>query len=298
MKPSYAAMQSKLDVADLELILALHRGRTLAGAAERLKVDTSTVFRAIKRIEKDVGEMLFDRGRRGYVATDLGRELAGHAEHIEAQLEQAREAAFNQAAEPSGTLRLTSTDTLLHSVLLPVMARFTAAYPRIDLELHTTTVLANLSQRDADIAIRITQAPPEHLIGVRLGTLRTAVYASQAYLAAQPPGRHYSEMDWIVLDDSLADHPSHVWRRRRYPKLKPRIKVSNLLGVAGAVVHGMGVGVVPLVVLDKHPQAVILDGPLPELDLDVWALAHPDTRHLGRMRAMLDFLRHALDLPG
>lgn len=290
-------MQSKLDLADLEIILALHRGRNLAGAAERLKVDTSTVFRSIKRIEKDIGEVLFDRGRQGYLATELGRELASHAERIEAQLEQAREAAFNQGAEPSGTLRVTSTDTLLHSVLLPVMARFAQAYPRIDLELLTTNTMVNLSQRDADIAIRLTNSPPEHLIGSRLGTLRMAVYAGQAYLSTQPKDRHYSEMDWITLDDSIPDHPSHRWRRQQYPKLKARYRMSNLLAVAGAVVGGLGVGVVPLAVLRDNPQAVVLAGPFAELDMDLWALAHPDTRHLGRMKAMFEFLRTSLDLP-
>lgn len=297
MKPSYAQLQSQFGLQDLELVLALHRGRTLAGAAERLKVDTSTVFRAIKRIEKDIGELLFDRSRQGYTATELGRVLASHAERIETQLEEAREAAFHQASEPSGLLRITLTDTLLHTVLLPVLARFTAQHPRIDLELATTNVLVNLSQREADIAIRVTNDPPEHLVGIRLGTMRSAVYAGTDYLAAQPEGKHYGEMDWITLDDSLPDHPSQGWRREYYPQAAPRHKVGNLLAVAGAVVNGLGVGVVPLAVMRDHPQATLLDGPLPELDIGLWVLAHPDTRYLGRMKAMFDFLRTAIELP-
>ncbi len=297
MKSSYAKLQSKLGLQDLETILALHRGRTLAGAAERLKVDASTVFRAIKRIEADVGELLFDRSRQGYTATELGRVLASHAERIETQLEEAREAAFHQATTPSGVLRITLTDTLLHTVLLPVLARFAERYPDIRLELASTNVLVNLSQREADIAIRATNAPPEHLVGIRLGTMRSAVYGGIGYLAGQPQGRHYSEMDWIALDDSLPDHPSQHWRRARHPQAVPRHKVGNLLAVAGAVVNGLGVGVVPLAVMRDHPQVTMLDGPLPELDIGLWVLAHPDTRYLGRMKAMFDFLRTAVALP-
>lgn len=297
MKPSYAKLQSKLGLQDLETILALHRGRTLAGAAERLKVDASTVFRAIKRIEADVGELLFDRSRQGYTATELGRVLASHAERIETQLEEARKAAFHQATAPSGVLRITLTDTLLHTVLLPVLARFAERYPDIRLELASTNVLVNLSQREADIAIRATNAPPEHLVGIRLGTMRSAVYGGVGYLAGQPQGRHYSEMDWIALDDSLPDHPSQHWRRARHPQAVPRHKVGNLLAVAGAVVNGLGVGVVPLAVMRDHPHVAVLDGPLPELDIGLWLLAHPDTRYLGRMKAMFDFLRTAIALP-
>jgi len=297
MKPSYAKLQSKLGPQELEIILALQRGRTLAGAAERLKVDSSTVFRAIKRIEQDVGELLFDRSRRGYTATELGRVLASHAERIETQLEEAREAALHQATEPSGLLRITLTDTLLHTVLLPVLAPFADLHPRIELELATTNVLVNLSQREADIAIRATDDPPEHLVGIRLGTVRSALYAGVDYLARQGEGRPVDEMDWIVLDDSLPDHPSQHWRRKHFPGVAPRHKVGNLLAVAGAVVNGLGVGVVPLAVMREHPQVHMLEGPLPELDIGLWVLAHPDTRYLGRMKAMFDFLRSAIELP-
>ena len=102
MKSTYANMQSTLSHSDLELLLALMRGKTLAGAAERLKLDTSTVFRSIKRVEKQLGELLFERGRQGYVPTDLARELALHAERIESQLQEAREAVSRSGSEPSG----------------------------------------------------------------------------------------------------------------------------------------------------------------------------------------------------
>jgi DNA-binding transcriptional LysR family regulator len=290
-------MPTKLGLLELETILAVHRGRTLAGAAERLGVDSSTVFRAVRRIEKDIGELLFDRGRHGYAATALGRELALHAERIERQLEQAREAAFNQDAEPSGMLRITLTETLFHTVLLPVLARFTTAHPRIALELVTSNAIANISQREADIAIRVTNAPPEHLVGIRLGTMRSAIWGSRAYLAGRTAGRQLGEMDWIALDDSLPDHPSQVWRRNALPAVTPRCKVGNLLAVAGAVAGGLGVGVAPLAVMRGHPDAVMIGEPLPELDIGLWALAHPDTRYLARMRAMFEFLRTAIVLP-
>lgn len=298
MKPSYARTQSKLDLPDLELILALQRGRTLAGAAERLQVDTSTVFRSIKRIEKDLGELLFERSRQGYTATELGNELAGYAERIEAQLEQAREAALHTGSSPSGTLRITSTDSVMQCVLLPAMAKFAQLYPRVELELVASNTLANLSHRDADVAIRATKNPPEHLVGIRLGTLEAAVYAGKAYLEAHRHIPHYRDMDWIALDASLPDHPSQRWRRLHLPKVVPRYRMNSVLSVAGAVVQGMGVGVVPLVVLRDNPLVEIVDGPIAELETELWALAHPDTRNLQRMKVMFEFLRTSLGLSG
>jgi len=296
MKSSYAKLQSTLSLSDLELLLALVRGRSLQGAAERLHVDTSTVFRSIKRIEKDLGELLFERGRQGYLPTELGRELAGYAERIETQLQEAREAAAKVGSEPAGALRITTTDTVLNGLLLPALGKFTAAYPQVELELIATNTLANLSQRDADVAIRATRKPPEHLVGSRLGVLTSAVFASAAYINRMGGTVDLEKADWIALDESLAEHPSVRWRRQHYPKVQPRYRCNSVLSVAGSVVWGLGVGVAPMFLLKDHPQVRIVEGPVPELETDLWMLAHPDIRHLKRVKLLFEFLRENLAL--
>lgn len=298
MKSNYAKTQSLLGLADLELLLALVRGRTLAGAAERLKLDASTVFRSIKRIEKDLGETLFERSRHGYLPNELACELAAHAERIESQLQEAREVALKSSGEPSGVLRITTTDTILHGLLLPVLARFSVAYPAIDLELIATNALANLSRRDADVAIRATRTPPEHLVGSRLGTLSSGVFASHSYIGLERNEQPFdlAQADWIALDESLADHPSVRWMRRHYPKLKPRYRCNSVLSVAGSVVSGLGIGIAPLFLLKDHPQVRLMEGPLAELETELWMLAHPDVRHLQRVKLLFDFLKANLSL--
>jgi DNA-binding transcriptional LysR family regulator len=104
-------------------------------------------------------------------------------------------------------------------------------------------------------------------------------------------------MDWVALDESLPDHPSQKWRRQHYPKLQPRYRVNSVLSTAGAIVNGLGVGVVPLCVLKDNPQVQIVEGPLEELDTDLWALAHPDARHLQRVKILFDFMRQHIQLP-
>ncbi|TFW17409.1 LysR family transcriptional regulator [Massilia arenosa] len=291
MKQDIAPLPMNLGPADLELVLALARGRTLAGAAERLRVDTSTVFRGIKRIERNLGERLFERGRNGYLPTDLGADLAAHAERIETALQQARERAFRSAPEPSGTLRVTTTDTILHSLLLPLLKRFSEHYPAVNLELIASNTVANLSQRDADIAIRATRTPPEHLVGVKLGGLPAGVFAARSYLAGRAQPLDLATADWIALDESLPDHPSVRWRKTRLPQIAPRYRCNSVLSVAGAVAHGLGVGVVPLFVLGQHPEVKLVAGPLAELETDLWVLAHPDVRHLQRVKLLFDFLK-------
>jgi DNA-binding transcriptional LysR family regulator len=296
MKPNYAKMQSCLSLTDLELLLALVRGGTLAGAAERLRLDTSTVFRSIKRLEQSLNERLFERSKQGYLPTELALELAAYAERIETHLNEARDTVSHNSGEPSGVVRITTTDTILQGLLLPVLNRFAAAYPKINLELLTSNTLANLSQRDADVAIRATKKPAENLVGLKLGVMDNAVYIRSSLL---PRGRHQinlADMDWVTLDDTLANHPSYKWWRQHYPKATSRFLCNSLMSVAGAIINGLGVGVAPCFLMDGHPDVAIVEGPLEELKTDLWILAHPDIRHLQRVKLLFDFLKENVKL--
>ncbi|MEX5624744.1 LysR substrate-binding domain-containing protein, partial [Pseudomonas syringae] len=70
----------------------------------------------------------------------------------------------------SGTVRVTCTEAVMHSLLLPALAEFMPNYPALSLEMGTSNTFANLSRRDADIALRLTNTPPEHLVGRNLGS--------------------------------------------------------------------------------------------------------------------------------
>lgn len=296
MKSNYAKTQSKLNFADLELVLALVRGGTLAGAAERLKLDTSTVFRSIKRVEKNLNERLFERGKQGYLPSELAQELAAYAERIESQLNEAREKVFHNCDEPSGVLRITTTESVLHGLLLPVLKKFGAAYPLIHLELIATNALANLSQREADVAIRATRKPPENLVGLKLGSVQNAVYAHRSLLPANKRKLDFAEMDWIALDDTLQNHPAYKWWQQRFPKKTAKYRCNSVMSAAGAIANGLGVGVAPCFLMDSRPDLVKLEGPLEELSTDLWILAHPDIRHLQRVKLLFDFLRENVKL--
>ena len=58
-------MQAEIGATELEVVLAMTRAGTLAATAERLQVDASTVFRSLQRIERSLGQPLFERTRSG-----------------------------------------------------------------------------------------------------------------------------------------------------------------------------------------------------------------------------------------
>lgn len=289
-------MQYAISPADLALVLALQRAGTLAAAGERLGVNASTVFRMLQRLERGLGQALFDRGRRGYRALELARVLSAQAEQVEAAVEAARAAAQAEPGEAAGTVRITTTDTLLHGLLAPALAALHAAQPRLQFELHTGNELASLTRRDADIALRATARPPAHLVGRRLGPIRVAVYAARSSRVkawSDDIARHSA---WVAPDDGLPEHPSVRWRQKHFPTLQPAFRTGSVQSVAELVAQGLGLGVLPLFLAEPRRELRRLTEPLEDADTELWLLTHPETRHLRRVHAVWQHLAATLSL--
>ncbi len=291
-----ASTQYKLGAVDLETVLALVRSGTLADAGQRLGLDASTVFRSLQRIERGLGQALFERSRAGYMALELARSLAEHAEQLEASLESARSAAQLRPDQVSGALRITSTDTVMHALVAPALKDLRAVHPLLTYELNTGNELANLTRRDADIAVRATKRPPEHLVGKHVGPIRVALFS-----AKKGPIKRYTDVEggkasWVAPDDALPEHPSVVWRKRRFPKVSPRYRVNSILTVMELVALGLGVGVLPLFLVKSQPNLIQLTDVLDECQTELWILTHPESRHLRRVSTVYGYLARTLVL--
>lgn len=283
--------------ADLETVLALSRGGSLAAAGERLGVDASTVFRSLQRIERALGRPLFERTRSGYRAGELAVRLAEHAEHVESALEAAHSTLAATPGEVSGQVRITTTDAVLHAVVVPALPPLALRHPLLEFELHTGNELASLTRRDADLAVRATKRAPPHLVGRRVGGIRVALFAARKSPLRDMGGVERECVDWVAPDDALPEHPSVLWRRRHYPKVQPRYRVGSILAVAQFVALGLAVGVLPLFLTAGRADLRALTEPLEEAETDLWLLMHPEARHLRRVATVYQHLAEAMKLP-
>ena len=282
---------------DLEVTLALVRGGTLATAGERLGTDASTVFRSLQRIERGLGRPLFERTRSGYLATELATELAEHGEQMEVALEAARSSVEAAPAQVSGTVRITTTDTVLHGLVAPALCSLHAVHPLLSYDLHTGNELASLTRRDADIAARATKRPPRHLVGKHIGPIRVALYAARRGGARKFADVEAGKADWIAPDDALPEHPSVVWRKRHFPRAALRYRVNSILSVLELVALGLGVGIVPLFLAEGRNDVVRLTEPLDESETQLWLLTHPESRHLRRVGTVYSHLAQTMKMP-
>jgi DNA-binding transcriptional LysR family regulator len=275
---------------DLRLVLAIAEGRGLGPAAERLGLNGSTVFRRLAQIETRLGLKLFERHRTGYVPTPSGAEMAALAARMQDEVATLALKLAGEAPSPSGEIRVTTNDTLLLHLLTPIFANFRRENPGLRLDVVLTNEALNLARRDADVAIRATDEPPENLLGRRLAALGWAIYGQAASGAATLAASDFAERDWVTLGSELDSVPAARFVRERVPAERIAYCVNTVLGLAEAVEAGIGIGPLPCFVADRRPGLVRLSPPNPDFATSLWLLTHPHLRNTPRVRTFVDFL--------
>ncbi|MEZ4337816.1 MAG: LysR family transcriptional regulator, partial [Sandaracinaceae bacterium] len=106
---------------DLAVVLAVHRGGSLAAAADSLRIDASTVSRRLRAIEAELGSRLFDRTPDGLLPTDLTLRLLPHAEQAEAAALAVEAEAAGEEVAAVGRVRLALADAFAAYVVAPAL---------------------------------------------------------------------------------------------------------------------------------------------------------------------------------
>ena len=170
---------------------------------------------------------------------------------------------------------------------------FRQAHPSIRLDIVIANQALNLSKRDADIAIRASDSPPDTLVGRRLATLAWAVYGRADDVLETPEAYDSASLfdrDWICLGDQLGYVKAARYVRDRVSPERIVLKTSAVLGIAEAIEAGLGIGPLPCFIGDVKPGLKRLMSPNPDFGTALWLLTHPDIRQSPRIRTTLDML--------
>jgi DNA-binding transcriptional LysR family regulator len=286
-------MQTNWD--DLQTFLAVCERSSISGAAQALGVNHSTVLRRIASLEQALGVRLFDRLPSGYALTGAGHELVDSLDGVAERIASSTRRLAGGDLQIRGTVRLTTTDTLLQSLLAPLLAEFSLAHPAVQLQVVTNNTMLNLTQREADVAVRGSNRPPENLVGRPAGAIQTALYASRAYL--QRLGRQRDDpaaWRWVAPDEALAHLAQMQWLRTHVPDERIAMRLTSLASMVDAVAAGAGVGLLLCPLADGRKELKQLQPPMDSLDTQIWVLTHPDLRHVARVKALTDFLYQRL----
>ncbi|MCK7611610.1 LysR family transcriptional regulator [Roseibium sediminicola] len=263
---------------------------SLSAAAERLSISHATAFRHIKAFETELGTRLFDKVQGKYGLTDAGSEILDLARSVAVAMEDIDRRISGTDIQLKGRIRLTAPASFSWHFLPGYLAAFRQAYPEITVELLSSNEELNMSNRAAEIALRVTHTPPEHLIGRRVADIPWGFYASAAYLSERgtPSGLGaLGEHDLIGAAGAQARREGFAQIDRMF-RARVVVRCDDLMAMAACARQGQGLALLPADVARDGLLHALAHPDLP--DNQLWILTHPDLRKVERVRRMMNFL--------
>ncbi|KQS05181.1 LysR family transcriptional regulator [Sphingomonas sp. Leaf357] len=278
-----------IDWDDVRYFLAAARGGSVRAAAKELSVNHATVLRRISQLEERLGARMFEKLPTGYRLTEAGEEVLELAIQMEASSHQLETRVLGRDQSARGALRVTLTPILATHLLMPDFADFARLYPEIEMEILSSGELANLTNREADVAIRVVydrKTLPLNLHGLKGPEVFGSVYVSRDRLAEWQSGAGES-LRWIVI----ATHGIPDWASEGAVRTAGvPFKVTDAGAEIAAVKEGLGIATLPCFVGDADPQLERVPDTNLHMYGTLWLLTQGETRKTKRVRLFTEFI--------
>ena len=282
-----------LDWDDIRFFLAVAREGSVRAAAARLNVNHSTVLRRIGQLEGRLTARMFEKLPAGYRLTSAGAEVLALAEQMEQSLHQLEARVQGRDQNVRGPLRVTMPPTLATHLLMPDFAEFACLHPEIELDLHSSDEPVNLTNRQADVALRVVYeraSLPLNLHGVMGPAIFGGVYISRELLEAwrggPPQTVRWIDRDFYGLPDWARDGD--------IPIAETMIRTSDAGAHLAALRQGMGMTGLSCFVGDADPTLTRAPGSRLNKHGTLWLLTQGETRKTKRVRLFVEFITRRL----
>jgi DNA-binding transcriptional LysR family regulator len=287
-----------LDWNDLRYFLAVaDLGSTLA-AGRALRVSQTTVARRIAALEQSIGFPLFEKRQAGYALTPAGEALVDRARQVDTAASAFAEAAAAEGRDASGTVRITTQEIFAVTLLAPILRELHEQHPEIMIELDDNQEFRDLSEGEADIALRSAYGDlGPGVVGRRLGRDDWTLYSSREYAARHGVPASRAELRKHAF---IGGGGPKLWRAYsawlHALGLDDRVIMhhASATGMLSAIRSGLGIAVLPCIVADADPELIQCLPPMEDSERDMWLVTHERVRHSPRVRVVIDFLYERL----
>ena len=274
----------------MKSFLAIAETGSLEQASQKLRVSSTTVFRHIHALEKETGARLFDRVRGDYQLTEAGADMLHPARQIMNSFDAINLNISGRDVSPSGLVRITAPTSFSYFLLPDCFARFHTEHPDIQLELLTSNQEFNMTQRYADIAIRVASHPPEHLVGREVRKISWAIYGTSDDVATDDLD-FLLQQNFIGACGTLRSHPVFTWLEKCH-RGKIHQQSDDLIAMAQLALSGCGFACLPTdLAIPGLKRITVLKDIAPNR---LWVLTHPDLRHIERIKLTMRWIASTL----
>lgn len=265
---------------DIEAFLAVARDGRLNRAAAVLGTSVPTLHRRLAALELALGTPLFVRANTGHRLTEAGERLLAAASAADAAVGGFRREAASIRTVPEGRLRIAAPDSIVQDLLAPRIGTLRARAPLIVPEFITSPLRLRLDERQADMAVRLSEPGEPSLVARRIGTVRSGVYVpiSSGLATAIPLADGNLAVPWIGWGHMLEHLPT---ARSSVGLLRTEHKLAGANAMAQQIVLARALGaavVLPVFLARRQPDFIrIAAAPWPVLELPVWLAMNPET---------------------
>jgi DNA-binding transcriptional LysR family regulator len=275
---------------DYKVVLALSEGRSVAGAARVLGVDSSTVSRRLAAAEEALGATLIIRGGRDFVFTAEGEAALQAAKGMQSLAASAVSAIRAAKTEIAGIVRISCVPGLA-GPLLGFQAMVEQKYPKLRVEVSADFHRADIAKGEADIALRMTEPQEPDLIAIQCFEIGLSVFAAKSYVARY--GLPATEADFanhkiILYTKRFADLPQFNWIERFAGANAHTMRADGPDMMLGLVSTGGGIGIIDFHG-DSAPNLVRVF-PQPSAFRRGWLVYHESARNSARVKAVVEML--------
>lgn len=278
----------------MKIFLAVADSGSLSGAAVRLGINHSTVFRRLQTLEEELKGRLFERIHSGYELTPLGEELLKIATGIEEGFNDLDRHIVGKDVQPRGLVKITTPNDLAYYYLPRYLHEFNQQYPDIQTEILVSNTELNMNNRQADIAVRATPAPPEHLVGRQVNEIPWSVCSSEALnkrFGIIKTEKAFSGLPWISGAGSLRNLPVYQWMEKHLANNIVH-RCDDLVAMSKLAETGCAFAILPNNQFHSLGNTRLIKGlrfqhsPPSKL----WLLTHPELRKTERIRLVMQHL--------
>jgi DNA-binding transcriptional LysR family regulator len=273
---------------DLRIFIAAARAGSLAGASQKLGVDTATVGRRVARLESALKCTLLIRSPAGLQLTAAGANLLEIGLDAETAIEAVARVATADVV--AGTVRISASEGFGTDVMAPALPALARARPALRIELAASPGFLSPSRREVDMAITLSPPGEQRLVVEPLTRYQLALYASPDYLAkaGAPQGRaDLKRLQIVGYVDDLIYASELRYLEEISPDLAPTLASSSIRAQRAIIAAGGGVGVLPCF-LAEGLSRVLADDVL--LERRFWLSTHRDVQGTARVRAVIRWL--------
>lgn len=273
---------------------------SFSAASEALGLGKSVVSAHVQALEKSLGVQLLNRSTRSISLTEEGRRFLEPCQRITQEVEAAFFDMEAQRHTPRGTLRITAPYNLGLAILIPLLDRFRAANPLVQVDLVLEDGITNMIAEGYDLAFRVGWLSDSRLHAVRLSSMELVVCGASSYFDRFPKPEEPEDLihhAWVAI--SLLQQATQLTMedasgRRRSVRLKPSVLVNSGVAACEFVRQGSGIGLVP----DYAVRADLAAGRLVRV-LPGWrtkpgtiSAVYPHQERMPpKLRVLLDFLK-------